>query len=223
MKNAFICFVGIDASGKTTLADRLVKRLNQKGICAKYVWGGYERYILRPLVFIGEKIFLRGTDAFRDYGHYYNAIRKTAKNSIISYLYQKLVLTEYILQIFLKIEIPLLLGKTIVLDRYVFDILINLAVNLGYSDDEFKKHLKRFLNYCPKPDLIYFINTPVEIAFKRKNDIPSVEYLELRKNFYLNIAEDHNMIVLDGCKSLTELEEQVQNEVFEYIKRGDIK
>jgi len=214
MKNKFICIIGIDGSGKTTLAKGLVKKLNQKGIRAKHVWGGYECYIMRPLVFIGQKIFLRGADAFEDYNQYYSTIQKTAKIGIISNIYQNLTLTEYLFQIFLKIRIPLVLGRTIISDRYVYDIIINLAVNLGYSDKEFKKRLKRFLNFCPKPDLIFFINTPVEVAFERKDDIPSLEYLELRKNFYLNIANDYKMIVLDGCKDLTKLEEQVQKEVF---------
>lgn len=218
MKNKFICIIGIDASGKTTLAKGLVNKLNQKGIRAKHVWGGYECYVLRPLVYIGEKLFLHGSDPFEDYSHYHNTIQKTAENSIISNLYRNLTLIEYLFQIFFKIQIPLLLGKAIVSDRYVYDIIINLAVNLGYSDEELKRHLKRFMRICPKPNLVIFINTPPEVAFKRKNDIPSLKYLELREKFYLSIADEYNVMVLDGNKNLNELEEIITNKVI-----GDLK
>lgn len=218
-KSMFICIIGIDGSGKTTLAKRIMSRLAERGVHVRYMWGGYECIFLRPLIVLGKKIFLRGTDPFIDYSNYYNSIRKATKNSIISRIYNALTLAEYYFQIFFKIRIPLLFGKNIISDRYVYDIFINIAANLGYYSIKLKRSLKKFLSFCPNPDIVFFIDVPEEIAFKRKNDIPSLEYLVLRRRLYLDIIRDHNIVALDGTKSIDELENIVINYIVNNLER----
>jgi dTMP kinase len=78
--------------------------------------------------------------------------------------------------------------------------------------------LKNLLHLFPKPDLIFLVDVPEEIAYQRKDDVPSMDYLKVRRNSYLDIGEGYDMRLLDGCKDLTELKERVQKEVFEYME-----
>ena len=213
MKKGFICIIGIDGSGKSTLANRLISELNQNGGRFNYVWCGCEHYLTWPFVFIGQKLFLGGLDRFDDYDDYQEKIQETAKSGVISRIYHTLLLLDYFLQILFRIRLPLLLGKGIISDRYAHDVLINLAVNLGYNETQLKNSLKKFLLICPIPDLVFLIDIPEEVAFQRKDDIPSIEYLRVRRGYYLSIAEDYKMIVLDGTKDVDELEEIIVTKV----------
>ena len=116
-----------------------------------------------------------------------------------------------------------MLGRTVICDRYVYDTVMN---DIPRVDDDFE-HLKRLIEKCfriaPEPDLIFLIDLPEEIAYQRKDDTPSISYLEERREMYLDIGKKYGMIILDGNKDLAELKEQVQKEVVEYITRGIVK
>ncbi|HUU41342.1 MAG TPA: hypothetical protein VMW42_10390, partial [Desulfatiglandales bacterium] len=47
-------------------------------------------------------------------------------------------------------------------------------------------------------DLVFLIDLPEEIAFTRKNDIQSVEYLRERRHIYIEMADRYGFIKLDG-------------------------
>lgn len=209
----FVCFTGIDGSGKSTLAKRLVDILRRKGARAELVRGAYSLWALRPLVGLGKAMFLTHKDAFDNYTEYYASIREASRNSVLARTYQDLTLAEYFFQILLKIKIPLMMGKDIVCDRYVYDTMTDFAVNLGYPDEWLRSSLKRFLHYCPEPDTIFLVDIPEEVAYQRKSDIPSIDYLRRRRGFYLAIAKDYGMIELDGCKDLAVLEHVMQDSV----------
>ena len=215
-----ICFTGIDGSGKTTLAKGLVETMEKKGIRYKYVYGRLEPFILRPFIAIGRKIFLRGKDMFRDYTEY-----SSTKNGAIEHhsflftFYRYILLFDYFLQLLFKIRIPLMLGRNIVCDRYVYDTVItDLSVDMNLSKSEIKDLIKRFFYIAKKPDLTFLIDLPEEIAFQRKEDTPSIEYLKKRRDIYLDIGREEGMVALDGSRSLDDLKDIIQGEVFRKVE-----
>ena len=56
----FICFTGMDGSGKTTLTRALVGTMQKRGIKASYVYNRYIPIVLRPAMLVGELLFRRG-------------------------------------------------------------------------------------------------------------------------------------------------------------------
>lgn len=218
-ERTLICFTGIDGAGKTTLAKRLVNLLGEHGIKSRYVYGAYETFVLRLFLIIVRAIWLRRKNAFADYAGYYGSIKRLSRNRLLATGYQVLTLLEYFLQILLKVTVPLMLGKKIVCDRYVYDVMTDLAVNLGYSDGKFKKMLKRVLFLCPNPDLIFSVDVPEQIAYERKSDVPSRDYLSQRKKFYLIAAEQYRMISLDGTRDIRDLEALMKDLVTHILPR----
>lgn len=215
-KAKLICFTGMDGSGKTTLAKFLVKEMKKRGLKCNYVYGRYKPVLSRPALAFGKFMFLRGRD-IKEYEDYSSAKRGAVRRHLLwTSMYQKILLFDYSLQLFAKIILPKMLGRTVICDRYVYDTVMN---DIPRADDDFE-HLERLIETCfriaPEPDMVFLIDLPEEIAFQRKDDTPSISYLKERRNVYLDIGKEYDMRILDGSKDLTELKEHVRNEVFEF-------
>jgi dTMP kinase len=66
------------------------------------------------------------------------------------------------------------------------------------------------LDFAPPPDLIFLIDLPESIAFQRKDDTPSLYYLKERREIYRWLSREYKMEVIDGTKSMAEVEAEVK-------------
>ncbi|VVB94973.1 Thymidylate kinase [uncultured archaeon] len=206
-KNLFICFTGMDGAGKTTLAKSLVEHLQSNGIKSRYVYNRYIPYLVRPVMKIGRIFFLRNKNFYNDYVNYSNTKRSISqKHHFLAKGYQSILLLDYFIQILIKIKLPLILNRNVICDRYIYDTIVtDLSVDFNYSSEDVRRLLAKILFLFPTPDVTFLIDLPEEIAFQRKNDIPSIDYLRDRRKNYLNIGKEYEMTVLDGSESLDKL------------------
>ncbi len=214
----FVCFIGIDGSGKTTQAEALARAMKEDGFKSRYVWNRFEPNLTRPLVAIARQLFLRHKDIYKDYEDYFATKQKLFGNRLLSVTYQSLLWLDYFYQISLRIRLPLMRGEAVICDRYLYDTVADLAVESNYSAEQVKKAMHRYLNLFPRPDLIFFIDLPEEIAYQRKSDVPSIDYLSRRRQAYLYMSKEQEMTLLDGTRNPGELEDTVQSRVKELIK-----
>jgi thymidylate kinase len=214
-KPRLICLIGLDGTGKTTLAMDLVKKLNMRGIRAKYVWNGFEPRIMKPFWKLGKMLFLRHENRASDYTGFSVKLKKSFKSPLISSMYQLVFLIDYWIQILVNTRIPLMMKKIVISDRYYYDVLINLTVDLSYSSEKFGHMNKIFMKTCPHPDIVFLIDLSEEIAYERKTDTPSIEFLRERRQLYLNVARQYDMMCLDGTRKFTELRSDIWNILME--------
>ncbi len=103
-----ICLIGIDGSGKTTLAKSFVEEAKKFGIKYKYVWGNAQPIFLKPLRFVAHLTVLRKFDRFKDNNQYEKAKEDASyRFGILSWIYSSIYLIDYIVWLFLKIKVPL--------------------------------------------------------------------------------------------------------------------
>ena len=217
-----ICFIGIDGSGKSTLAKTLIENMSEHGIKIEYTWCKFESSLLKVLIFIKNKLFVQGDDWKKNYEISLKIKKNLFKKRFAYTLYECFVLLDYRFQIIRKIAIPLKLGRNLVCDRYIYDTIVDLAVDLDYSDEKVMNRINQLLNFAPKPDLVFLVDLPEEVAFSRKDDVPSIEFLYEKRKVYKKIEEAFEMVSLDGTNSLQELNEKIEKEVIKLqtIKRG---
>jgi thymidylate kinase len=200
-----ICFMGIDGSGKTTLARELVREADRLGIHYRYVWGNAQPIFLRPLRALAHLTVLRKTDMKKDNEDYEQVKEKVSiKYGFFSRIYSRVLMVDYFIWLFLKVKIPLFLGRRILCDRYLFDVAINLYFLNKSLFPEIERTVHSLLRYFPAPDLLFLIDIPPAVAFERKSDIPSIGFLEKRRAIYHKLSEDFNAVVLDGTSPIVD-------------------
>lgn len=204
----FVCFIGIDGSGKTTLAHSVMDALNQRGLNFRYVHGLIWPKLAKPFMAIGRFLFARGRSRESDYKEFSTAKRSSfSKYPICFPLYRIILSLDYVPQIFGKISMPLLFGRKIISDRYVYDMVLNIGLNVGGDVDEMIRSINRYFRVLPKPDVVFWVDVPEEVSFSRKDDVPCIEYLQERRGLYRKLADAFGMIVLDGTMSVEALTE----------------
>lgn len=211
MKPLIIIFTGIDGSGKTTISKALVNRLKSSNIETDYLWwfeaeNSLFRRFLRMVS--GKKLKKQSKDTNR----------KLPESSFITTLYQCMVLLDYQRQTLFHVWMRSILGKTIVCDRYIYDIVISFAMEFGYTREQAKGMLLFLSRISPKPDITFYVDVPVEIAIVRKKDMISIEHHNELRKWYLDIVAK-DMRMLDGTKSIDELNAIIWKQVSEIIKK----
>lgn len=197
-----ITFSGLDGAGKSTLISYLKEELAKRGrestVLTMYDHVGLYatvrrvrdtfRRVLGPS--LGEKM---STDPDRLGG------RKNADGLALLVVRSPLVkqiahVFDLLLLIGCRIYTELILGRVLILDRYFYDSLADIA-----GGPSSWIYIRWFLRFTPRPRVPLFIDVAPEIAFGRKQEY-SVEYLRRRRDTYLRIFQlaRHPVVVLEN-------------------------
>jgi thymidylate kinase len=222
MKRKIIVLMGPDGSGKTLQANMLVEWMATRGERAEVVWMRGESYITVPLIRAG-KALLRGPreqkrgEGIADpdsYEKYTQSKQSMFKNPILRAIWRSTTLIDHYISFRKAIG---RLGRdvtTVILDRYVYDSMIDIDSAFGSGGREAERLLGSvFAGLFPRPDRVVLLDLPAEESMRRKDDIPSIEYLESRRPVYHIIAERIGAGTVDATKSKEEVQEDIRKEI----------
>lgn len=214
MSDKFICFIGMDGSGKTTLAQKTTERLCQQGMDFHYKYGQMKPFLTRPLLNLGRWWLSRKKIWDKNYSDFTNAKQSGFQKLPIAYtLYTVLIFLDVFPQLFFRISIPRLLGQGIISDRYIYDTLINLSLNKRGSIDEICDQLSRYFHFLPIPDRLFIVDVPEKVAFTRKKDIPDIAYLSFRRKMFIELGQKQGGIVINGTHPIDQLIKEVLEKI----------
>lgn len=165
-----ITISGLDGAGKTTQIDLMTEYLDDQNISVKYIWsrGGYTpgflllKDIIRKLA--GKKVPSAGRSSERE---------KKLKNPKIAKLWLRIAIIDLFFLYVVYFRFLILLRKTIIADRYIWDTLIDFRLNFEVVDVE-KMFLWKVLVFCaPTPNYPLYLDIPLEVSvdrLSRKNE-----------------------------------------------------
>jgi dTMP kinase len=194
-KGTFICIEGLDGSGKTTHAHRLVRNLQTHGFEAIYTTepsrGEYGRFI-RQTVLQGEKRLPTVVEALLFAVDRVDHLEKEVKPAVRE-------------------------GKIVVSDRYIYSS--HAYQGAAGLDLKWIEEINRLAIF---PDLALYIDVPPEVVVKRIRRKKSVmETLETQKkvrDVYMMFVENGELLPLDGDKKKSEVEKTILETVLDYLK-----
>ena len=212
-KGQLICFTGIDGSGKTTQAKKLLAALKKRNIDAIYSWTRREPYLIKPIVVLVKRIL---KEPSKSEGKDYLSVKKKRKGTLFkSTLIQKMwiyvAILDYYVKLSSQIYLPLYRGKVVICDRYVPDMVADFAANFDYNNHKIRELLRNpLLKLFPMPDKSFYIKIPASLGYKRKSDGTSLEYLLDREKIYDFLAKEMNMFVVDGTRDIEEIFKKIK-------------
>ncbi len=197
-KGVFICIEGLDGSGKTTHAHRLVRNLQKQGFDAVYTTepsrGEFGRFI-RESVLQGKKRLPRVVEAF-------------------------LFAVDRVDHLETMVKPAVKAGKIVVSDRYVYS---SLAYQGAAGLD--LKWIEEINRLALPPDLAIYIDVPPEVVVKRIRRKKSVmERLETQRRVrevYMQFVENGKLMPLDGDRKKGEVAQDILKMVLDFLQNGN--
>jgi dTMP kinase len=185
-RGVFICIEGIDASGKTTHAHRLVENLSGKGFDAVYTTeptSGEIGKIIRTNILQGQE-------------------------RVPSVIEALLFAVDRIEHVENMVKPALQEGKIVISDRYVYS---SLAYQGAAGLD--LKWIEEINKFAIPPDLAIYIDIPAEVVFERLRREKSVmENFQTQckvREIYLKLVEDGKLIPINGNRPGNEVEKDI--------------
>lgn len=183
-----ITFSGLDGAGKSTLIALLRQRLELDGRSVR-VLTMYDHVGLYAAVrAVRDRLAGHGAPASTDTDRLGGDLLPGRPASLglkmlrhpgikrIVYVFDLLLFVGY------RLLLERCLGRVLILDRYFYDSLADVA------DGRRWVFVKAFLRLLPRPDVAVFVDVPAEVAFARKQEYP-LDYLRERRRKYVKIFE----------------------------------
>ena len=196
-RGAFICIEGIDASGKTTQAHRLVRNLRRRGLDAVYT--------TEPSTGeIGKLI--------RD--HVLNR-KKRVPVAVEALLFA----ADRVDHVDKEIKPALQKGKIVICDRYVYSTL----AYQGAADLDLN-WIEQINQFALVPDLALFLDVSLEVVIERMQSKSEKSVMETLKNqrrvceVYLKMVKEGRLMRIDGNKPVNALAAEILRVVVEFLE-----
>jgi thymidylate kinase len=196
---AVIALMGIDGCGKSTLGRALAERMGAAGEPADVRWVMLRPFLLRPFIVAAKFLLVRKAPKSQNYAAHIEAKRSgMAKLKFAHSLYLLVMLLDYLPQAWFKLWWPRLRGRHVICDRYFHDMALDYAITVNGDAQRMLQVMALMARFLPRPDLHYHVKVPPEVAFARKDDVPSISYLQERDALYAQIAQALALPALNG-------------------------
>lgn len=209
---AVISLMGIDGCGKSTLSRALADDLGRRGEPAVATWAMLRPFLLRPLIAAAKFLLVRKAPKAQGYEAHIAAKRAGMNKLRFAHaIYLVVMVIDYLPQAWWKVGLPRLLGRHVICDRYYHDMALDYAITVNGDAARMMRVLHLLERLVPATDLHYFVDVPAEVAFARKDDVPSIAYLHERAGYYHTMASELGLPTLDGqappaeaCRRITQ-------------------
>ena len=201
-RGVIVTFSGIDGSGKSTQVERLRQHVHDNGGTDTHLWtrvgytGGFSALKAVARRLLGRRVPVQGDVAARE---------RAMKRGWVRRAWLTLALLDLLWTFAVRVRVARRRGRVVVCDRYLWDSLIDLKLNLGQDRMERTLGWKIVRLLTPAPDLALLFTVPVGESVRRSDQKgepfrDSPEVLEERGRMYLELSDVANWRVLDGSR-----------------------
>jgi len=196
----------MDGTGKTAHSRALIDYLHKSGIKSKYVWFGNAHILDYPLMAVCR---ILGFTVIHKVNGTSVSEHKYYKNKAISKIWPYIRLLDVAMLASFWIKLLLWRGFTVVCDRFVPDIFVNIMVDI--DDDKLYKKLsgRVLLGLMPRPLLSVCLDVDAEIALQRKRDVPEIGYLNRRRKAYSIVCKYLEIPIVNAGEPFVSVQQDI--------------
>jgi thymidylate kinase len=195
MSPCFIYITGCDGTGKTTQAKMLLDLLSTQGIKTDHVWLRFPFLFSIPFLIYAR---LRGFSWYETN----NGIRHGYWDFRSSWLLRTFLpwflLIDAALTALIKIYLPLWIGRSIICERFVLDMIVDLMV--AFADFSFHRRVpgKFFLGLLPPQSKVFLLDLDAHTIIQRRPELETDRNLIDRLKFYRILVGDLSLQVFSS-------------------------
>lgn len=206
--------IGLDGSGKSTNIEKM--KQDPDYLDYSFMWVRWKPTLLKPAYMLMEKKVTNKNKNIdkntqvdgkcgakqaklnADYNTKSGLKGKIFENPIMRGIWMFLALVDYFFQFHIKVLPYVLTGKNIIFDRFYLDLFVDQGINFGFSPEKISKEIQKNKFMFPQMDRYVYIRVSPETCYKRKNDIPNMDYLNKRYEIYEFLSKRNEWITVDG-------------------------
>jgi thymidylate kinase len=204
-----ICFSGIDGSGKTAHSLRTYQDLQKSGRKCRYLWFGTPYFISYPFMALCR--FLNLTSRYQVSNKLVVSEHQYYKNKPVAFLWPWIQFLDLSVYTFFEVRLPIWAKSSIVCDRFIHDILVELMADVNDALLLKKPVGRLILKLKPKGTTTFFLDVNVKDAFQRRPDVPNLRYLTRRMNYHrlIRAIADADVTVVDANQPFITVQEEI--------------
>jgi thymidylate kinase len=203
----FIYITGADGTGKSTQARLLMDHLRSRGIQCRHLWLRFPFFFSLPLL-----VYAR----WRGYSWYEvdSGVRHgywDFRNSWGLRVFLPWVLfLDATLAALRRVYIPLWLGSTFVCERFVLDMLVDLAVAFDDGDIHLRLPGRLYMDLLPRDTVVILLDLDSGTIRERRADLRADRRLEARLQAFRSMATVYPVPVLSSRVSVEEVNQNIE-------------
>jgi thymidylate kinase/predicted nucleotidyltransferase len=218
MTPPLIYLAGVDGSGKTTHARLLLNALAAGGMRGSYVWLRFPRLTSIPFLAYARLRGYSWREVVDGVEHGYWDFRRSWLMSVI---FPWALWLDTFLMATRKLYLPLMLGRSVVCDRFVADILVDLMLALNDPDFFCRAPGKLFLALLPSKAQVVVLDIETDLARQRSPDLRGDRTHAQRRQAYLRLAERLGWPVVNNAQPLENVSTELREKLIRQEK-GDL-
>lgn len=204
MPTYLVCFSGQDGTGKTKHSKLLQNELMQRKIRTDYVWSRGIGLSIEPFLRMG-RLLLLGSKLSKS-REYVSKRKILLKREPVKTLWTYTMLADEILLFLIKVKIPLLLGRVVICDRHILDVLVDVKCEL-------RKDVNWVIEKCvmklvPKPKIHFVLDAKPEEIMERKKDL-NPELIKCKRYHYSIYSHREKLCLVNTDRSLEQNRKEI--------------
>ncbi len=195
--------MGIDGSGKTTVSEHLSNKMTARGYKVKSHWLRFNHVISKPLLGLCRVIGLTRYETVNGIQVGYHDFHRS---KIISWLFIFVQYLDAVRVKFLKVN-PSASGtkSVLILDRYVYDILVDVMVDTKMHSLHKSWIGHAFINLLPRNSKVILVDRTLEEVLIVRPEGKVDDNFESRFYFYQQLKYNEDIYVITNNGTLDEL------------------
>jgi len=200
-----IYIMGIDGSGKTTIAEYLQGYLNKRGLSTKYLWLRFNHYLTKPLLAYGR---LSGLTYYKTFEGVRIGYHDFYKSRWVSWAF---IILQYLDNVIARWLIlwPNTWSKVVICDRFIYDTLVDLCIETGMPHLYRTRTGQAFSRLIPRETLVIHLDRDETRILADRPESAKDHLFRRRKELYNKIPSYFGIQTIDNNGLLQETVDKI--------------
>jgi hypothetical protein len=204
--SSFVYVTGCDGTGKTTQTQLLLMHYRKQGIKPRHLWMRFPFFLTLPLLAYAR---LRGFSWYETCGGNRQGYWDFRRSWLLRTVLPWVLLIDTAIAALFRVHLPLRRGQTIVCERFVFDILVDLS--LAFDDPDLHRKLpgRLYLRLVPCNARCVILYLDPDTLRARRSDLEIDKRLEARLAGFQRLAQDLGLTMLSSHMSIESINQEI--------------